>query len=84
MAKGEMILCDTNIFIHLFRGQTKVKAALDKIGNEKIALSIITYAEIIYGTKKADLNTIKAFFDTHKVLDIDVNVSRIFKGLVLN
>ena len=84
MAKNEVILCDTNIFINLFKGQLKAKTALDKIGNENIALSIITYAEIIYGTKKADINTIKAFFDQYKVIDIDINVSKVFKGIVLN
>ena len=50
MAKNEMILCDTNIFIRLFQGKTNVKSALDKIGTENISLSIITYAEIVYGT----------------------------------
>ena len=51
MAKNEVILCDTNIFINLFKGQLKVKTALDKIGKENIALSIITYAEIIMDQK---------------------------------
>jgi predicted nucleic acid-binding protein len=50
MAKDEMILCDTNIFIKLFHGDAKVKAALDKIGAENIAWSIIIYAEIVYDT----------------------------------
>lgn len=38
-----MILCDTNIFINLFKGKAEVKATLDKIGNENIAFSIITF-----------------------------------------
>jgi predicted nucleic acid-binding protein len=56
MAAKHLILCDTNIFINLFKGRANVKAVLDKIGTENIAVSIITYAEIIYGTKKADLS----------------------------
>jgi predicted nucleic acid-binding protein len=44
-AKNEMILCDTNIFINLFRGNVKTKKALEKIGSENIALSTITYAD---------------------------------------
>ncbi|HRH59196.1 MAG TPA: PIN domain-containing protein [Chitinophagaceae bacterium] len=62
MAKGEIVLCDTNIFINLFKGHENIKAALAKIGNENIALSIITYAEIIYGTSKSKLTAIKSFF----------------------
>ena len=84
MAKNEMILCDTNIFIHLFKGNEKVKFVLDKMGSENMASSIITYAEIIYGTRKVNVNTIKTFFDRHTVIDIDTNVSKIFKGLALN
>jgi tRNA(fMet)-specific endonuclease VapC len=84
MAKNEVILCDTNIFINLFKGHEKARTALDKIGNENIALSIITYAEIIYGTKKADVNAIKTFFENYAIIDIDINISKTFKGIVLN
>src|SRR5438552_10523343 len=84
MAKNEMILCDSNIFINLFNGNSKVKTALDKIGTENIALSIITYAEIIYGTRKSKLSLIKSFFDKHTVIDIDTGISKEFKGIVLN
>ncbi len=62
MASKQLILCDSNIFINLFKGHANVKAALQKIGTENIALSIITYAEIIYGTKKSDLNKIGTIF----------------------
>ncbi len=79
-----MILCDTNIFIHLFNGQEDVKMALTKVGNENIALSIITYAEIIYGTRKAKLNTIKKFFDSLRIIEIDASISKTFRGIVLN
>lgn len=84
MAKNEIILCDTNIFIHLFRGKANIKAALDKIGNDKIAFSIITYAEIIYGTPKAKLSSIKTFFEQLTLIDLDTDISREFKGIVLS
>lgn len=84
MAKNEIVLCDSNIFIHLFNGREDVKAALAKIGNENIAVSIITYAEIIYGTKKAKLKTIKKYFDTLRIIDIDTSISKTFKSIVLN
>ena len=81
MAKNEMILCDTNIFINLFNGNDKVKKALEKIGSENIALSIITYAEIIYGTRKSKLKLIRSFFGRHDVIDIDTGISKYLKGL---
>ena len=84
MAAEQLILCDTNIFINLFKGRANVKAVLDKIGTENIGVSNITYAEIIYGTKKADLNKIKSFFDNLTVIDIDSKISKEFKGIVLN
>ncbi len=52
MAKNQIVLCNTNIFIHLFNGDLNTKNTLDKIGVENVAFSIITYSEIIYGTKK--------------------------------
>lgn len=84
MAAKQLILCDSNIFINLFKGHANVKAVLEKIGTQNIALSIITYAEIIYGTKKSDLKKIKIFFDHHTVIDIDTGISKVFKGIVLN
>ena len=84
MAKNQMILCDTNIFINLFRGHENVKNALQKIGEANIALSVITYAEIIYGTKKVDIPRIKTFFESHYIVEIDSKISKAFKGIVLN
>jgi len=84
MAAKQLILCDSNIFINLFKGHVNVKSALEKIGTQNIALSIVTYAEIIYGTKKSDLKKIKAFFEHHALIDIDTGISKVFKGIVLN
>jgi len=84
MAKNEIVLCDTNIFIHLFRGKEDVKASLEKIGDDNIAFSIITYAEIIYGTPKAKLPFIKAFFEQITLIDLDTDISREFKRIVLS
>lgn len=84
MAKNEMILCDTNIFINLFKGKADVKATLDKIGNENIAFSIITFAEIIYGTPKTKLHAIKAFFEQLTLVDLDTDISKEFKRLILS
>lgn len=79
-----MILCDTNVFINLFKGKQETKSILDKIGNENLAFSIITFAEIIYGTPKSQLPGIKAFFEQLTLVDLDVKISREFKRLILS
>lgn len=84
MAKSEMILCDTNVFINLFRGDANIKATLEKIGDENIAFSIITFAEILYGTPKSQLPAIKSFFEQLTPIDLDQDISREFKGLILS
>jgi tRNA(fMet)-specific endonuclease VapC len=84
MAKNELILCDTNIFINLFRGNTNVKVILERIGNDNIAFSIITFAEIMYGTSKTQLPAIKVFFEQLTPVDLDTDISKEFKGLILS
>jgi predicted nucleic acid-binding protein len=61
-----------------------VKIALDKIGSDNLALSIITYAEMVYGTPKSRLSSIKSFLEGLKIIDIDINVSKHFKAIVLS
>jgi tRNA(fMet)-specific endonuclease VapC len=84
MAKNEVILCDTNIFIDLLGGKSEIKDALNKIGNANVAYSIITFAEIIYGTPKKDLTKVKSFFEQLKAIDLDANISKEFKSLMLS
>jgi tRNA(fMet)-specific endonuclease VapC len=79
-----MILCDTNIFVNLFRGQPNVKSALEKIGKDNVALSIITYAEFIYGTPKTKLSEVKTFFEQLIIIDLNTEISKRFKGIILS
>jgi hypothetical protein len=37
MGKKQIILCDTNIFIHLLRGDSNIHQQLKSIGQENIA-----------------------------------------------
>lgn len=84
MAAKQLILCDTNIFIRAFQGHANVKNALDKIGDEYVAASVITYSEIIYGTRKADIQRIKTYFDSVRLIQISEQVSKTFIGISLN
>ncbi len=46
-----MILCDTNIFIELFKGNIAVIQQLYAIGAKNIAISVISKAELFYGAR---------------------------------
>lgn len=41
-------LLDTNICIYYFKGQFEIKERIEQIGYNKIAISEITLAELIY------------------------------------
>ena len=44
-----MLLCDTNIFIEVYRHNTRIQTELKKIGYDNIVISDITRAELFYG-----------------------------------
>jgi tRNA(fMet)-specific endonuclease VapC len=51
-----MILCDTNIFIEFYKGNSTIIQELGKIGVAQLAISIVTQAELYYGAlNKAEL-----------------------------
>jgi tRNA(fMet)-specific endonuclease VapC len=46
-------LIDTNICIHYFKGQFELGKKIDQIGFQKLAISEITLAELMYGAEKS-------------------------------
>lgn len=44
-------LLDTNICVHLLRGDFNVKEAIEKVGWENCSISEITVAELMYGAE---------------------------------
>jgi tRNA(fMet)-specific endonuclease VapC len=78
-----MILCDTNIFIEIYRGNENVIDKLKAIGQENIAISDVTSAELLFGARnKNELKIIKA--DINKLIEISINeeISRMAVHLV--
>src|SRR6478735_6353069 len=84
MGSKEIILCDTDIMIRLFRKDARVKAILEKIRTEQIGLSIITHAEIYNGSKKKTFEKDKRVLNSFRLFHIDKQVSEIFNGIILN
>lgn len=75
MEKEPLVLCDTNILIDFYKAEPAVVSSLKSIGQQAIAVSIITSGELIYGAlNKRELSMIKKDLSHLKVLDIDKQV----------
>ena len=56
-----MILCDTNIFIEVYKSNPDIISNLKSIGSDNLAVSIITKTELYFGARnKKELAAIKA------------------------
>jgi len=78
-----MILCDTNILIELYKNNSQVIRELNRIGVNKLAISIITQSELYYGAiNKTELNKIKKHLTSIRILPIDLDVSNQFIQLM--
>lgn len=77
------LLCDTNIFIEVYRRNVAVCIELEKIGHENIAISDITRGELFYSAiNKAELKLIRNDLDNVIVLHINEEVSEMAVNLV--
>jgi len=79
-----MILCDTNIFIEIYRRNDKVRTViLEKIGYENIVISDVTRAELFYGAiNKTELQMIRRDISKIPVLHIDPYISQMAVDIV--
>ncbi|MCW3084303.1 MAG: hypothetical protein JWP12_1669 [Bacteroidetes bacterium] len=76
------VLCDTNILFEFLNGDNTIKQNLEKIGEGRIAFSVITHAEAYCGSNKDEFVHLKAFFKDHKTFHISEESSEIFNGLI--
>ena len=83
MEKGQLILCDTNIIIEFYKENATIIETLKQIGQENIAVSIITSGELMYGAlNKKELRTIIQDLAHLKVLEVDKSICRVFTELM--
>ena len=52
--EAQLVMCDTNIFIHWFRDDKQTIKKLAKIGVENIVISSIIKMELLIGSEKKD------------------------------
>jgi len=71
-----MILCDTNIFIEIYKGNDLIIDIFKKIGQDNVAISDVSCAELLYGARnKKELNLIRKDLDKLIVLPISSTIS---------
>lgn len=71
MEQKKIILCDTDVMIEFYRNNPKVVEQLVNIGQDRLAVSIITCGELIYGAfNKRELHQIKR--DLNSLIQIDI------------
>jgi len=71
-----MILCDTNIIIEALKKNPTAIQSIEKIGLDKIAISVVTAMELYYGAlNKAELMIIKRHLSSIRIFHIDAEIS---------
>jgi tRNA(fMet)-specific endonuclease VapC len=67
-----MILCDTNILIEFYKGNSEIIGELHKAGLSNLAVSVVTIGELFYGARdKAELIKIQKHLALMKQIQLD-------------
>jgi len=78
-----IILCDTNILIEFYKNNPQVVEELRRIGQNRLAVSPITQAELYFGAlNKAELRKIKQHLSLLSQFPLDVSLSKVFLELM--
>ena len=78
-----MILCDTNILIEFYKNTADVINELRHIGQDRLAISVITQAELYYGAiNKTELGKIKHHLAFLNTISLDTAISEEFIALM--
>ena len=71
-----MVLCDTNIFIEIYKGNTLIIENFKRIRQYNVAISDVSCAELLFGARnRKELNLIRKDIDQLIVLPISTNIS---------
>ena len=78
-----MTLCDTNIFIEIYRGNETIIEIFKNIGQQNAAISYVSCAELLFGARnKKELQAIRNDIDSLIVLPIESGISILTVNLV--
>ena len=78
-----MILCDTDVLIEFYKNTARVLHELQTIGQQYLAVSAITQAELYFGAlNKAELNKIRTHLQSISRVAFDTMISEKFLTLM--
>ncbi|HNN13139.1 MAG TPA: PIN domain-containing protein [Anaerolineales bacterium] len=78
-----MILCDTNLLIEFYKGNTDVVETFGRIGVSNLAISVITAGELLYGAHdKRELRRLKDHIALMRQLPVDSEISELYLDLL--
>jgi predicted nucleic acid-binding protein len=78
-----MLLCDTNIFIEIFRRNAIIRDKIEKIGQKNIVVSDVTLGELFYGAiNKAEWEMMCKDLAAISVLHINEDISQMAVNMV--
>lgn len=78
-----MILCDTNILREFYKNNLQVVTKLRRIGQEELAVSAVTQAELYFGARsKSELRQIKQHLALLHHVPLDASISTTFLQLL--
>lgn len=79
----KIILCDTDVIIELYRNNQKIIKELHKIGENNLAISIISAGELIFGAlNKRELKQIQKDISSLKIIYLTKDTGEIFLNLM--
>ncbi|MDX1960212.1 MAG: type II toxin-antitoxin system VapC family toxin [Leptospiraceae bacterium] len=80
-----MILCDTDILIEYLKGNPDICTELESIGEENLAISIISYAELIRGAlNQKEQKNIKVQIISLSIIHTSEEISSEFQKILDN
>jgi predicted nucleic acid-binding protein len=83
MGQEQIVLCDTDVIIEFYRNNDSIISELKEIGQQNIAISIITAGELIYGAfNKRELRQINKDIESLNLLNIDQKTCDVFRDLM--
>ena len=79
-----IVLCDTNVLIRAYRQDTQMWDELDQLGMDRIAISVITKGEMLYGMKKKEITKTRTLLNLFKYYPIDKKISHKYTELMFD
>jgi predicted nucleic acid-binding protein len=78
-----MILCDTNIFIEIYKDNLAIINSIKSIGQHNLAISDVTCAELLYGARnKKELQIIRKDLNKLTVIPLETSISTMAVELI--